>query len=193
MPKMFLICCEGKTGKEYFDILRLRIFRIPSYVQIRIEGEKGQHKALIDITASLRESLADQENILEKDIECWAVCDDDGMRMSFSELSRYAETKRVNLAFSRPQFESFLLQHFEQSKETNSHALYDALTHHMNSLGFVGSYDKADLKWLETTLIDKPKLIDFAVINSSQRITRSSSPFLTVQDLVERLRELRRF
>ena len=29
-----LICCEGKTEKEYLDILKHRIFRIPSYVKV---------------------------------------------------------------------------------------------------------------------------------------------------------------
>lgn len=192
MPQAFLICCEGKTEKEYFDILRLRVLRIPMYVRIRIEGEKGQHRSLIDCTSKLRKSIAMNEEIAEEDIECWAVCDDDKMAISFAELSRYAEGKNVNIAFSRPQFESYLIQHFEQSKETDQEALYSALGNHMRALGYEGDYDKADLSWLEKTLIDKPKLLDAAIINANQRTTQSSSPFLTVQHLVERLMELRR-
>jgi phage anti-repressor protein len=51
---------------------------------------------------------------------------------------------------------------------------------------------KGNLDWLEKLLIDKPKLIDAAVINSNQRSRQSEEPFLTVQDLTKRLKELER-
>ena len=188
----FLICCEGKTEKEYLDILKHRIFRIPSYVKVQIEGEKGQHKALVDRVVELRADFAEEEGFVEDQIECWAVCDDDGMRGSYSDLKKYAESRGVNLAFSRPQFESFLMQHFEQSKETDPSSLYRQLGCKKNALGFEGEYDKADLSWLEKTLIDRPKLVKIAIVNSDQRVLQSTSPFLTVQNLVRRLMQMSR-
>lgn len=193
MATQILICCEGKTEKLYFDALRFRVFRIPGYIEISIEGEKGQHKALIDRTVERRIELATEQSLLEDEIECWAVCDDDGMNISYAELCKYAEENSVNLAFSRPQFEAYLLQHFEQSKETNQQALYDALKLYKNRYGYEGEYDKSDLRWLEQVLIDKPKLVDVAIVNADQRTTQSASLFLTVQGLTRRLIELARF
>lgn len=193
MAVQVLICCEGKTEKLYFDALRFRVFRIPGYIEISIEGEKGQHKVLIDRTVERRREIAKKEGLNEDEIECWAVCDDDGMNISYAELCEYAEENSVNLAFSRPQFEAYLLQHFEQSKETNQQSLYDALRSHKNAYGYEGEYDKADLRWLEQTLIDKPKLVDVAIINADQRTTQSAPLFLTVQELTKRLIELARF
>lgn len=188
-----LICCEGKTEKLYFDALRFRVFRIPGYIEISIEGEKEQHKALIDRTVERRAELASEQGLPEEEIECWAVCDDDGMSISYTSLCEYAEENSVNLAFSRPQFEAYLLQHFEQSKETDQQALYDALKLYKNEYGYDGEYDKSDLSWLEQTLIDKPKLVDIAIVNADQRTTQSAPLFLTVQELTKRLMELARF
>lgn len=53
--------------------------------------------------------------------------------------------------------------------------------------------DKSDLSWLEQTLIDKPKLVDIAIVNADQRTTQSAPLFLTVQELTKRLMELARF
>ena len=108
-----------------------------------------------------------------------------------AELLRYAEESGVNLAFSRPQFESYVLQHFEQSKETVQHKIIERIETHMAENGAVGGYEKADLKWLEGVLLDRPKLVDIAVTNADRRIRQSSSPFLTVQNLTRRLMELR--
>lgn len=195
MVRALLICCEGKTEKLYFDMLATRIYRIPRYIEIEVIGEKGQHKALVDRTIEIRRRMAAKGGIEEGDIECWAVCDDDGMPFAYSELLRYAEDRTVHLAFSRPQFESYLLQHFEPSKAVKERALFDALSRHKLNAGDsepYGENTKADLSWLERTLFDKPKLIDIAITNANQRAIQSSSPFLTVQKLTERLRELER-
>lgn len=191
MSRIMLVCCEGKTEELYFKILRDRIYRIPRYVKIDIQGEKGQHKALIDRVVQARIDLAESEQIDENEIECWAVCDDDGMAMQLSALEAYAEERCVRLAFSRPQFESYLLQHFEQTKTVKQAELYSRLTEIKNDRGSDGEYDKADLDWLEEALIDKPKLVEIAITNSEQRTRRTASPFLTVQELTKRFRALR--
>ena len=192
MARIVLICCEGTTEREYFDNLVKRVFRIPAYVDIRIEGEKGQHKALIDRVVGLRSELAQTEEVSEEEIECWAVCDDDRMRLTYAELRGYAQEKGVGLAFSRPQFESFLLQHFEPARETKPDKLYGKLGEYARCYG-EDDYRKPDLRWLTSALNDKPKLVDTALANADQRTNESSSPFFTVQDLVRRLREMGRY
>ncbi|WP_165173578.1 RloB domain-containing protein [Adlercreutzia sp. ZJ242] len=89
MASMMLICCEGKTECEYFDILRRSVFRLPGYFDIRIEGEKGQHKKLIDHTVARRSKIAQEEGLVEDDVECWVVCDDDNMIISNFQPHRF--------------------------------------------------------------------------------------------------------
>lgn len=194
MAPVLLIYCEGKTEKLYFEILSKRIFRIPMYVRVDVYGEKGQHKALIERVSAARLELANEEGLEEDEIECWAVCDDDNMPFTYKELLAYAEENDVNLAFSRPQFESYLLQHFEQSRAVKKRNLFNGLSKYKEPVdGEV--YDdssKSNLDWLETLLLDRPKLVDMAITNSDQRGRQSEQPFLTVQNLTKRLRQLER-
>ena len=85
----------------------------------------------------------------------------------------------------------FLIQHFEQSKETNAANIIKRIEEYMQELGFSQEYDKANLDWLEEVLDQKPKLVEVAITNSDQRLKQTSSPFITVQNLVRRLREIR--
>lgn len=194
VPRAILICCEGKTEAEYFQILR-RVFRIPGFIKVRIVGQIGQHKALVDKTCEARLEYSQESELAESEIECWAICDDDGMGISYAELLSYAEERGVFLGFSRPQFEGYLLQHFEQSGEANVKEIFSRLTRYKEEAGGVGRYDeasKSDLEWLADAIFAKPKLVDIAVVNSDLRKRQSGSLFLTVQELVKRLGELQR-
>lgn len=112
MPRALLVCCEGKTEEQYFDIL-LDFHRPPAYVEVEVYGQKGQHIALIDNTIAEREELCTGEDgFVEDEIECWAVCDEDKMPCSYTDLRKYADKHCVNLAFSAPQFEMYLLATF---------------------------------------------------------------------------------
>lgn len=191
MPPL-LVCCEGKTEQKYFQILQ-RIYRLPG-ARISIVGEKGQHMALIERTVEEREQFCAKQGFRPDEVECWAVCDDDNMPWSYKELLEYAEKNNVHLAFSRPQFEAYLLQHFEQSGESHQKVLYEKLGAYKT--GFDGAgYDentKGDLEWLREAIDQKPKIVDTAIINSNQRKKQSGKVFLTVQALVEWMRKYRR-
>lgn len=187
--RFLLICCEGKTEKEYFTILR-RLYRLPG-ARVVIRGEKGQHKALVDRTVSERMLFCEKNNVDTDDVECWAVCDDDGMSLSYAELLRYSEEHDIRLAFSRPQFEAFLLQHFEQSAEHDQRRLYAKLGEYATRYrGVTVEYEKSDLGWMADALDARPKLVEVAVTNANQRRKQSARVFLTVQDLVARMKEL---
>lgn len=187
MMPLLLICCEGKTEQQYFQMLQ-RMFRLPG-ARVFIIGERGQHKALINRTVQEREKLCAEHGFSMEEIECWAVCDDDGMTGKYAELLAYAEANNVQLAFSRPQFEAFILQHFEQSGEYRQAVLYERLSTHKERRG-CGPYSKGDLSWLMTAIDEKPKLVDIAITNADQRHRQSDKLFLTVQGLVKRMREL---
>lgn len=192
VPQALLIYCEGKTEEAYFNIL-LDIFRLPRYVKVEVSGQRGQHLALIDNAVKERSRFCEAEGLDTEEAECWAVCDDDGMTCSYTELERYSEERDVHLAFARPQFESFLLQHFEQSGETDICEIFHRLTVHRNENGGAGAYDdstKADLAWLANAINSKPKIVKTAITNSGLRGRTTKSPFLTVQSLAERFIEL---
>jgi hypothetical protein len=188
--RLIILCCEGKTEKAYFEIIA-DTFRVHAVHTLHIIGGKGQHKVLIDRTVEEREKLANEYGIEHEEIVAWAVCDEDKMSMKYHDLQKYAESRSVRLAFSRPQFESYLLQHFEQSKETNQEALYQRLTAHGSKYGLTGEYEKekGHLSWLNKAIFNDPHLVETAIVNSNQRNKQQSSPVLTVQKLPEFLKQ----
>lgn len=168
VPRLILICCEGKTEQKYFEIIA-DVFRGPYFMDIEVHGEKGQHKALIDFTAETKSQKLNNGTLSSEEIVAWAVCDDDGMSFSYNELQKYAKDRQVRLAFARPQFEAYLVQHFTQSKECSKQALYSSLTNERKQQGFEGKYNdgtKADLLWLERAIRCKPKIVNTAITNS---------------------------
>ena len=45
------------------------------------------------------------------------------------------------------------------------------------------------MKWLGALIDAKPKLVDIALVNADQRTKQSKKVFLTVQNLVRRMKE----
>ena len=120
--RLLLIMCEGKTEKEYFEILR-RAFRLPAYIDSMIFGEKGQHKPLIDKIVQKRSEVAKEFGLNEIEIEAWAVCDDDRMTCSYQDLLHYAEDRSVKLAFPSPSLSTScfsISSHAETSRNRRS-------------------------------------------------------------------------
>ena len=193
IPRFLLICCEGsKTEVQYFYILK-EIYRLGPAKKIEILGGKGQHKSLIDKTAAKRKECSEEFGLDENEIECWAVCDDDNMSISYTELHKYASEYSINLGFSRPFFEAYLAQHFEPFKHSKKESIFLFLTGKRNEQGYSGDYcdaTKGDLAWIRQAILDKPKLIDNAINNSNIRSSSIDPLFLTVQNLSARLKEL---
>lgn len=192
MRRVILVCCEGKTEAGYFEIIRT-VFRIPGYYGLHIEGEKGQHKALIDKTVERRDALAEELGIGVCEIEAWSVCDKDKMPCTYKELESYAQERDVRLAFVAPQFEAYLLQHFEQSGCVKRQELYEKLADLRKRYGSSHEYNdsvKADLEWMRIALDAKPTLVKTAIVNADQRSRQSAPCFMTVQRLTERLLDL---
>lgn len=194
MPRALLICCEGKTEEQYFNIL-LDFYRLPAYVEVEVYGQEGQHITLIDNTVAKRRDLCKELCISEDEVECWAVCDEDIMPCSYTDLKNIADDHGVRLAFSAPQFEMYLLQHFEQSSETNKNKVFRKLSEYRKKHGGKGDYDddtKADLTWLETAIDSQPKIVKVAIVNAEIRDHTTKRPFLTVHELTNRILELSR-
>jgi hypothetical protein len=188
-PRAILICSEGKTEKLYFDII-VRVFDVNAVTNVEILGEVGQLKSLVDKCVDERIRLAQEFDLRENEVETWAVCDDDKRKTTYTDLLKYSNSKDVNLAYARPQFESYLLQHFEQSKDTKRPIMFAKLTQYANQNGFSGEYEKVALDWLENAILMNPTIVSTAIVNSDQRNKHTSDPFLTVQRLTERLKNL---
>ena len=192
-PRLLLIYCEGKTEEEYFNIL-LDFYRLPAYVEVAVFGQKGQHIALIDNVAAKRHEFCGGDVGLSYDeVECWAVCDEDKMPCTYAELRKYGEDRDVRLAFSAPQFEMYLLQHFEQSGEASRDVVFEKLSDYRRLNGGEGDYDdstKSDLAWISTAIDCHPKIVKTAIANSDIRDRAAKRPFLTVQELTKRIVEL---
>lgn len=154
-------------------------------------GNVGQHKALVDCVLEERKALCEEYDLDEDQVMCWAVCDDDNMPYPYSELAEYAHERGVQLAFSRPQFEAFLLQHFEQASTVDQVELYEKLELHRQQYETGGKFEKGNIDWLEEAIYLNPNLVDVAITNSRQRNRQSKSPFLTVHELVDFLSSLR--
>jgi hypothetical protein len=190
-PQIILICCEGKkTEKPYFEILQ-RIFRID--IMIQILPKEGQNYRLIDNSVTKKQKLSLDCDFVPDDIEVWAVCDRDDLKDSFTELHEYAADKGVDLAFSDPQFENYLLQHFGSPNNSRKKRLEveRELTSVLREHGIEVVYDKSNLDWLASMIDKKPRLVDEAVRHANIYSVHTKQPFFTIQRLTERILSFR--
>lgn len=186
---VLLICCEGKrTEPEYFQGV-VRHQRITQgQAKVKVIGGKGQHKILIDEALSECSKLAKSLEVSSNEIEVWAVCDKDEMTCTLKELEDYAKSKNVNIAFSNPKFEIFLLQHFCQSSTNQTgKSLDNLISKELSKRGISEVYHKTDISWLFQALDNEPQLLRNAIKNSSKLIDKDNTPYTTVHVLLERL------
>ena len=190
-PAILLIICEGKeTEPQYFEIVK-RHRRINNGVaRVKIIGDCGQHKKLIDLADSHRNEVCRKEDVELEEVEVWGVFDEDNINVTFSELEKYSAARNVNLAFSSPMFELFLLQHFKRSAtNATGRELESLLSQEMNNK--VGSnYNKNDLSVLKSAFDSEPALLEGAIANCTQIENSSNSPFTSVHHLLQRLLDL---
>lgn len=183
--RAILILCEGITEKLYFESI-IRNKRIARILPIEILGRQGQHKALIKRCVEKRKEYVRYLGINENEIEVWGVCDQDSLKTGYTKLSRFATKNNVKLAFSDPQFETYLIQHFEY-KKTNSKR--ERLEHELSAY-LEEDYSKTDLSWFDKMIDEDPAKLNQAISNANKLSNHTKPPFLTVQKLTSRLLEL---
>ncbi len=186
-PELLLIVCEGATEVEYFNILK-RQFRLPTWIKVIPDrGDHrtlGQHERLIKVANSRRSIYADELEVNRNDIETWAVCDRDDYRGSFIELRDFAKLNDIELAFSDPQFENYLLQHFSANKSKGrGFKVIQELSAQLPN----GMYRKSDLSWLDEMIGGKHAIVRNAIANATIFSKHTEQPFFTVQKLVRRV------
>jgi hypothetical protein len=143
---------------------------------------------LIDACVDARCAVSKELDISADRIETWAVCDRDNYKGSYRDLELYAESKGVQLVFSDPQFENFLLQHIEfnktaaKGKEIERQLEQEIIKHNLGN-----TYQKGSYAWLEKLLYNKPLSLESAIRNANKSKNQTKQPFFTVQKLVQRL------
>lgn len=190
-PQLLLICCEGRTEGRYFSILR-EVFRIDGGVDIQIiSGDGQQHKTLVDLAVEKRQIVFAETDVFDsrEDIEVWVVCDRDSYSDSFTKLREYSESQGVNIAFSDPQFENYLLQHFgsPNSSKNKGAVLERELTAAILASGMTAGYTKGDLEWLREMIDERFSVATAAIAHADTFSNHTKKPFFTIQRLAERL------
>ena len=188
-PIYILICCEGKqTEPQYFDIVikQRRINR--GRARVKIVGDKGQHKTLVDEAVIERGKICKQFSLGPEDIETWIVCDKDDMTCTLAELEGYVAKNQMNLAFSDPRFEIFILQHFVRSSTNATGKELEAqISKHLAAKGHKSGYIKNDLVAFRNLFDNEPRLLETAIGNSKPISARGETPYTTAHILLERL------
>lgn len=105
---MILVCTEGKETEKAFLKQVMKAFRVSADI-VKFRVKQGAHQTLIDNCVKQRADISIAKKIPENSIEVWAMCDRDGFKGKYSDLAKYAEANNVKLAFSSPQFESFII------------------------------------------------------------------------------------
>lgn len=194
-PIVVLVCCEGKeTEPQYYELL-IKLRRINTgQARVKIVGNKGQHKALLDKANVERQKLGESLDLALDEIEVWAVCDKDKMSCTLSELEEYADKAGVRLAFTDPRFEAYLLQHFTASSTTAAGKALDDLPTKELQKKLKGakkiSYDKTDLGNFKRIFDREPSLIEAAIKNCTKLEDRTTVPYTTAHALLARLLDL---
>lgn len=113
--KLFIIVCEGKnTEPQYFK----KCFGGEKFsVRIPPHGNKSAPNHLLKV---VKEEL--RKNDLKKGVEAWCVCDTDKWTpKQLKGLLEWSEQKpNYGLAVSNPNFEFWLLLHFEDGGGVNN-------------------------------------------------------------------------
>ena len=183
LPTILLIGCEGKTERLYYDIVA-RLYNMSN--RVKTFEEVGELKGVIDFCCDKKKEIAKKLDIEESEIEAWAVCDDDGRKIKYNELLKYAQEHNVKLAYSRPQFEYYLIQHFEQSSEYRRSEIFKILRRN------ILNYNKGTIGNFEEITILKPVVIEVAISNSRIRSRKTDKVFITAHALTSRIIELGR-
>lgn len=184
VPRFLLIYCEGRTEEQYFVALR-DVLRIGG-VQINIVSNSEQHEALID---ACKEEKSRLEAEIDEEVEAWSVCDRDDYSKSFTKLNDYAKQNEIQLAFSDPQFENYILQHFGGPSKSRSRGedVEKEVSVAMLAANLGTVYSKGDLGWLCDIINKNPNIVEVAIKNANIYSNHTMKPFFTVQKLASRL------
>jgi hypothetical protein len=185
LPKV-LIVCEGEvTELIYFEGVRKKR-HIPKE-RVLIYGNCGVPKSVVDRAAVLKKEndANNKYQGLSAADTVWAVFDRDD-HPNIPEAKEKAATNDINIAFSNPNFELFLLLHFaELNREEKREVVTRILREHIPNYRKYFDYDA--LKMHDRYPEAKRKM---AKINSRSVVVAGieNPPFCCVHNLIDHLR-----
>ena len=121
--KLFIVSAEGSvTEPEYFKILN----NLTTSARVRTLGTSSTNSSPEYLLNRIKNYL--KHNTLEPDDEAWIVIDkDQWTNQQLSNLYRWSEeSPNYGLAVSNPNFEYWLLLHFEKGLKVKSKILLNA-------------------------------------------------------------------
>lgn len=161
--KRFILSVEGRnTEPQYFEIFKSKD------VVIKIIAKDLSPSELLN----RMKGYLNEEQLKTED-EAWIVCDKDDWTVDvLNEIKQWSqECDKHGFAFSDPNFEYWLLLHFEDNSSNSGHK--QSLKKH------ISDYDKN---------IDPRKFPQEKIYQAIKRAKkRQSSPYTTVYELVEKL------
>ena len=140
-PKpIFLITCEGKTEKVYFDEIRIKKRIVKDRIKIFDSvGCKGTDPLnLVSCAKAKRRELKQTTGIDYDQVWCVFDCDDHN---NINAAMNKAKANNVSIAFSNPCFEIWPLIHF---KEQMAYIRRDHVLRELKRNGYLPNYNKGD-------------------------------------------------
>lgn len=178
---VFVIATEGKkTEPDYFN---MRIFKPPeTAVKVKMLPTKASSSP-IAVLKRMKKYIRDND-IKERD-EVWLVVDKDNWKVQHLEaLYEWSKSSSyTNLAVSNPQFEYWLLLHFEDGNDVNTKAeCLNRLECHCPN------YDKSNLDVNKFTSVNVKSAIGRAKLKDNPRCEKwPVTTGTTVYRIVERI------
>jgi hypothetical protein len=187
LPKAIIVC-EGKvTEVIYFEGVRITR-RIPTS-RVVVHSAAGRPKQIVDEAVRLRKQndALNRSQGLEVADTVWAVFDKDDHPL-IPEAKQKAKKNNIGLAFSNPNFELFLLSHFEQlNREENRDVVTRLLRKHIPD--YKKSFDYEELE-MHQRYLEAKKRLDIVNRRSTVVAGIERAPFCCVHHLVDFLRSL---
>ena len=185
LPKV-LIVCEGDVSERiYFHGVRSHR-RIPR-TRMELHLGVGDPMNVVKRAISLRNSNLQQNKIDHITVEdaVWVVFDRDTFD-NIPPATALARSNGIKVAFSNPNFELFLLLHFQdQDRAENGHRVISLLKKHIRRYDKSYDYEALGLHDLYLKAIDRATRINR---RSDLRDGIQMPPFTSLIDLVDYLR-----
>ncbi|MBP2030669.1 hypothetical protein J2755_001617 [Methanohalophilus levihalophilus] len=184
--KTVWIFCEGaKTEKYYFDKLKVDL-RLRS---LKIKVNSSNNKDPVGIIKHILNFKKHTRDFLEGDLIFCVFDRDANSDQSLLDAKKMSELNDINLIFSNPCFEFWILSHFEcYMKQIEHGALKSKLDTHL------GGYKKTDPELYTKTkqkigiaVKNSKQINDMHYSNGMEIISRNSNPSTLVFELVETL------
>ena len=185
VKSIYLFCEGGKTERFYFEQLRQELRGFGFIIKVKKTNKT-------DPLGLMKEALSFKEHEGKDFFDCdelYCIFDcDSHSNIILQKAKKFAEENNVNLIFSNPSFEYWILSHFEKiSGACNQNQIESKLKEHLNN------YEKNDVDIFKKINHKRDSAVsNVKNVNLSKGefeiFSRDSNPFTNVSDFIEYLK-----